>query len=583
MNKFFSLHALVMIFSVSLLGNSKPNIVLIYVDDLDFDQVSVYDQQKFPSYTGAKETGNLKELNPITANQNGRFLKVGEMPYHKNAQVLTPHIASLAEEGVTFNRFYLTSSTCTPSRYSLLTGRYASRAPLLLKDNPPGSVPLIAWNANMDPLENNLAKDLKSAGYKTALVGKWHLSNYDIAEIDFEKGFKGHHLNSEKSKKLLPHQLVGSYFPLTADYGSGEVQDELERIYGIMQRRVKRISGFDVVDRLYYANYGELPMPKHMKVHNLEWLTEGALNYIEDNKDNPFFLYFSITAPHGQYFEDWMEKDWRATPAGMLKEKPKGMPSRESVLQRIDKACLPRQNAMATWIDDSVGAILTKLKKSGLADNTMVLFVSDHQSRGKLTTYEGHRAPAIIHWPKMVNKGVVEEGIFSNIDILPTLLDLAKGQSPKGSLCDGQSFLPMLKGEKLEDWRESILLETSYSRAIVHKDWKYMANRPPQWVLDKMEEDQLETQKSGARRHVGWSGRTTNAASGMGIRFNADQDFPYYFDADQLYNLGEDVFEQKNIIMNPENKKRLEELKKKLESHINDLPHHFGEFGSVHH
>ena len=576
----FSLCTAVFAFS-GLAEKQRPNIVLIYVDDLDFDQISVYDPKKFPSYTGAKLTGNLKELSPVTANQNGRFLKVGEMSYHKNPTVLTPHIESLASQGVTFNRFYLTSSTCTPSRYSLLTGRYASRAPFLLERTPPGNTPLIAWNANMTSEENNLARDLKAAGYKTGLVGKWHLSNYDIPEIDFKAGFQGHHRHSDKSKSLLPHQLVGSYFPLTADYGASEVQTELRRIYDIMQKRVKRVSGFDVVDRLYYANYGELPMPKHMKVHNLEWLTEGALNYIEENKADPFFLYFSITAPHGQYFEDWMQKDWRATPAGMLKKKPLGMPSRASVLQRMDKAGIPAQNAMATWIDDSVGAVLNKLKSAGIADNTMVLFISDHQSRGKLTVYEGHRAPAIIHWPGKTTKATVEEGICSNIDIMPTLLDLAEGKIRQGAITDGKSLLPLLKGESSSNWRKSILLETSYSRAVVSDDWKYMAHRPPQWVLDKMEEDRIRAEEDGGRRHVGWSGRTTDAASGMGVRFNADQDFPCFFDPDQLYDLGEDVFEQKNIIMNPENKKRLEELKKKLESHVNDLPHHFGEFGST--
>ena len=559
--------------------DERPNIVLIYVDDLDFDQISVYDPKKFPSYTGAKLTGNLKELSPVTANQNGRFLKVGEMSYHKNPTVLTPHIEKLASRGVTFNRFYLTSSTCTPSRYSLLTGRYASRAPLLLEQNPAGSVPLIGWNSNMHPQENNLAKDLKAAGYKTALVGKWHLSNYEIPDIDFKSGFKGHHKNSDKSKNYLPHQLVGSYFPLTTDYGDPEVQTEVSRIYGIMQKRVKRISGFDKVDRLYYANYGELPMPKHMKVHNLEWLTEGALNYIDENKEDPFFLYFSITAPHGQYFEDWMQKDWRATPAGMLTKKPVGMPSRASVLQRMEKAGLPPQNAMATWIDDSVGAIMDKLKASGIADNTMVLFISDHQSRGKLTVYEGHRAPAIIHWPGKTKDASVEERLCSNIDILPTLLDLAGTEPDSKVFTDGKSLLPLLKGEKASDWRKSILLETSYSRAVVSDDWKYIANRPPQWVLEKMEEDLLRAEKGDGRRHVGWSGRTTNAASGMGVRFNADQDFPHYFDSDQLYNLGEDIFEQKNLVTNPEHKKRLDELKKHMNTELQKLPHHFGEFG----
>lgn len=566
--------------AAGLAAEKKPNIVLMYVDDLDFDQISVYDHTKFPSYTGAKETGNLKALNPITANQNGRFLKVGEMGWYKDSRMLTPNIQKLADEGMTLNRFYLTSSTCTPSRYSLLTGRYASRAPSLVAETPAGEPPIIAWNSHLLPEEGNLARDLKNAGYTTGLVGKWHISDYDIPGVDFSAGYKGHHAAAGTGGNLRPFQLVASYFPPTADYGDPDVQRETKRIYEAMRRKVLTASGFDTVDRLYFANYGGLPMPEHMKVHNLEWQTEGALEFIEQAARNlkletrnskPFFLYFSITAPHGQYFEDWMQKDWRATPAGMLTEKPKGMPSRESVRQRVLKAGLPLQNSMSTWIDDSLGAVLAKLHDHGLSDNTIVLFLSDHQSRGKLTVHEGHRAPGIIRWHGAITPGSVEERIVSNIDIRPTLLAAAGAET--SDAIDGLDILPMFGSAG--ELRASLLLETSYSRAVVSKHWKYIAHRPPRAVLDKMAADA----KSGTRRHVGWSGRTTPAASGMGVRFNADQDFPCYFDADQLYDLGSDVFEQKNLYGNPEHEAKVAELKKKLDQHLKKLPHSFGEFG----
>ncbi|MBI9020277.1 MAG: sulfatase-like hydrolase/transferase [Verrucomicrobia bacterium] len=560
-----------------LAAGQAPNIVLMYVDDLDFDQVSVYDHRRFPCYTGAKETGNLKELSPVTAYQNGRFLKTGEKSYHKNPTVLTPHVARLADEGVVLDRFYLTTSVCTPSRYSLLTGRYASRSSRLISETPPGAAPLLGWNSHMDPGENNLAKDLKAAGYKTGLIGKWHLNDYDIPEIDFSAGYGGHHIRNGTGKGLREFQLVGSYFQPTADYGDPAVQKEIGRIYDAMQKRVQTVSGFDVVDRLYYANYGELPIPKHMKAHNLEWQTEGALEFIDQNKDGPFFLYFSITAPHGQYFEDWMEKDWRVTPAGMLSEKPKGMPPRESVLRRIQEAGLPLQNSMATWIDDSLGAVLGKLDDCGLADNTIVLFLSDHQSRGKLTVTEGHRAPGVIRWPGRIQPGTREGRIISNIDMLPSLLNAAGSAPAAGAVVDGQNFFPILGKNAV--WRDSLLLETSYSRAVVSKDWKYIAHRPPQDVLDKMDADRIAAEKGDGRRHVGWSGRTTNPASGMGVRFNADQDFPCYFDSDQLYDLGNDVFEQHNVIARPENRENVEWLKRRLNQHLENLPHAFGEFG----
>ena len=561
--------------AVPALAVQKPNIVLMYVDDLDFDQISVYDTENFPSYTGAKLTGNLQQLSPATANQNGRFLKTGEMSWYQDARMLTPNIQKLADEGVTLNRFYLTSSTCTPSRYSLLTGRYASRAPSVVAETPAGEPPIIAWNSYLLPQEGNLARDLRSAGYTTGLVGKWHISDYDIPGVDFSAGFRAHHTAAGTGGNLRPFQLVASYFPPTADYGDSEVQSEMKRIYEAMRQKVLNASGFDSVDRLYFANYGGLPMPEHMKVHNLEWQTEGALEFIEQNRDAPFFLYFSITAPHGQYFEDWMQKDWRATPAGMLTEKPKGMPSRESVRQRVLKAGLPLQNAMSTWIDDSLGAVLSKLEEHGLSDNTIVLFLSDHQSRGKLTVYEGNRAPGIIRWHGAIAPGSVEERIVSNIDIRPTLL-AAAGAEPSDTV-DGESILPILgRGGA---WRASLLLETSYSRAVVSEHWKYIAHRPPQEVLDRMAVDRVAAGEGDGRRHVGWAGRYTNPASGMGVRFNADQDFPCYFDADQLYNLGDDVFEQNNLFGNPELTTKTEELQAQLNQHLANLPHAFGEFG----
>jgi len=556
----------------------KPNIILMYVDDLDFDQISAYADSEFPCYTGAKNTGNLKELSPVTANENGQFLVQGEMYYYKNPTMLTPNIDRLAAGGMKFNRFYVTSSICTPSRYSMLTGRYASRSPQLLRETPPGTTPLIGWNSFMDPDESNLARSLKSAGYVTGLVGKWHLSSYELEGIDFGAGFDSYRTRQENRKQVLPHQMVGTYFPLTADYGDPAVQTEVKRIYEIMSKKVLTTSGFDVVDRLYFANYGELPIPLHMKVHNLEWETEGALDFIDANKDRPFFLYFAITPPHGSYTEDWMSKDWRATPAGMLSSPPRGMPSRDSVRARVEAAGLPPQNAMATWIDDSLGAILNKLDEAKLSGNTIVLFISDNQSRGKLTAYEGHRVPAIILWPRHTPAGSVEERIVANIDIRPTLLEIAGVRPADNETVDGKSLVSILEGKIPPAWRDSLFLETAYSRAVITKDWKYIANRPPPEVVAKMEEDRLAAEKEGRRRHVDWSGRATDPSSGLGVRFNADQDFPNYFDSDQLYNLKDDVFEQRNLFSNPEYKATASELHTLLGQYLKNMPRGFGEF-----
>ena len=239
------------------------------------------------------------------------------------------------------------------------------------------------------------------------------------------------------------------------------------------------------------------------------------------------------------------------------------MPSRESVYQRVRKAGHGRP--MGGWLDDAVGEMLAALEKHGVADNTVVIFTSDHGNRGKESVSEAARTPLIIRWPNRVAAGSVSDALVGNIDILPTLLELASARPAPG--VDGRSFLPVLAGG--ETTRDSLMLEMSLSRALVTPRWKYIAHRPPAEVAQRIErESSLPLEE---RRH-GWDGNWQRLNRGRGrwresprINYRNQVFFPAYFDQDQLYDLARDNMEQTNLADNPDYASQLSLMQKRLQ------------------
>ncbi len=503
----------------------KPNIIMIYADDLDFDELNVYENDKFPNATG---------------------LGVGRG--FKDPKMLMPNIDKLADEGVVFNNFYVTTSICTPSRYSVLTGRFASRSPGFCERFKPGTHATLQWNTPLDPGESNIARILNEAGYRTGVVGKWH--------------------NSAPGIKADVAADADPFDPV--------VVEKIKTAYNNGIRYLEDVIGFDVADRIYFNNKEYLGVPDVMKVHNQEWLTEGALEVIDQNHNEPFSLYFPLTVPHAQYHRAWLKEDPLATPAGMLEKKPAGHPARTDVLRRLDEAGIEHRNAMATLIDDCVGLVMQKLEEYGISDNTVLIFASDHQSRGKYTCYESSRVPFIIRWPARLQPGSFT-GLTANIDLLPTFTEIAGGTLPKNEIIDGTSFLQLLEGNDIP-WREGLLLECSNIKAIVTPKWKYVANRPPQEVLDVMNQEAEELKGTDVQRTISWDGTKNPHKNEKGIRYGSDIAFPNYFDVDQLYNLENDIFEQVNLAYDEEYKEVVDNLKQMLKEGISTLPHTFGEF-----
>lgn len=542
--------------------SSKPNIVFVLTDDVDFDELSVYDYRTFPCYTGAWAAGKYRGPDQDAYYQSVHWMNKGERPYFPNPTQWTPNLERLAREGMVFERFYSTTSACTPSRYGALTGRMASSNPALVSSTPTTEPLNILWNSPLAPGETNIAKEIKKLGYTTGLFGKWHNSIYRVgAKEPFteEKTVFGVGLNdAPKDPKVLGKIRQGH---------ADAVAHLTENI------------GFDKAGALYTGNKNRIGLPLSLQAHNPEWIFHEALNFIEEAKDQPFCLYICLTLPHRQNSVAENDENPLATTLGMLSERPDEVPDRDSLKKLAKDHGVSPQNFSSTWIDVCVGALLEKLDKLHLSENTLVVFTSDHQSRGKNNCYEGCRVPMIMRWPGVIPAGSKNADLCENIDLVPTFLDAAGSKSPAAT-CEGKSLLPLLRGKPVDGWRQYLCLEGGYSRAVVTKDWKYIANRPPLPVRNKMEADKQRSLAENKPRILGWDG-INNGENKPGVWFGADVDFPAYFDEDQLYNLSKDPFEQDNLASDPKYKSELDKMKEFLHKALAPESHPFGEFAAV--
>ncbi|MFB6219567.1 MAG: sulfatase [Halobacteriaceae archaeon] len=487
----------------------RPNVLFVYTDDQDPERVGCYG---------------------------------GDVP--------TPNIDRIAERGARFDRFHVSTAICAPSRYTALTGRYASRSERLHARCPPGGPAMVTNEAGIVG-EPNLARVLSAAGYTTGMVGKWH---------------QGLAPDPAEDRGRLRYVREGD----GREHETAAALAENDRTV----RSVVEDCGFDEARSVYPTNPGgaDAPAPGAMRHHNMEWVTRGALDFLDAHAGgDPFFLYVAPTLTHGPWGLDQLATDPRSTPAGYLDAPPEVQPSRESVAERARDAGLVHGRRghgfevgpTTVWLDDGVGAILDRLDALGVADETLVVFASDNGDiRGKGTCYEGGtRMPLLVRWPGHVSPGTVHDDLVSNADIAPTLFDLA-GADP-GYDVDGRSLRPLLEGGDYE--RESLYLEVFRSRAVVTADHKYVAVRHPPDVAEEI--------GAGAR----YDHRGDRLAFETGP-WHADVHYPAYFDADQLYDLAADPGEQENVAGDPAYEDIRERLRAQLRSYSADLPHAFGEF-----
>jgi arylsulfatase A-like enzyme len=345
----------------------------------------------------------------------------------------TPRLDALAAEGVRFTDFTTTSPVCTPSRYSILTGRHPERA--LAGLERVGMMTDPAHGAHrLTAAEPTVAELLRAAGYRTALFGKWHLGHGDAAALPTAHGFEA---------------FLGA---------AGGCVDYWTHAYG------------DIPD--WYR--GEEPIEQ--EGYATELITREALAWLRREDARPFFLVASYTAPHyGKSRDDPL-------PPLTLAPRKAGPPDRDArtgapvqrwntlqvpaaalaAVEGVDPFAPSRGQlrrayaAMVGSLDDGVGELLDELDRQGLAEDTLVLFVADNGPdatpsnagdsgplRGaKHSLFEGGvRVPALLRWPGRAAVGSVDAASHSTLDLLPTLAALAGARLPEGPL-DGLDRAP---------------------------------------------------------------------------------------------------------------------------------------------
>ncbi|MCC5906616.1 MAG: arylsulfatase [Balneolaceae bacterium] len=425
------------------LDSTPPNIIIIYADDAGWGDIGVYGSELIP----------------------------------------TPHIDQLAADGIRFTSAYATAATCTPSRYSLLTGEYAfrnERAQILT-----GDAPLL-----IEPGSYTLPKMLRSAGYRTSVVGKWHLGlgednvdwNSQIKPGPLEVGFDESFLLPATNDRVPTVYVEGHYVvglsddddPLRVSYSeqignlpTGHSHPELLHYPADNQHSGTIVNG---ISRIGWQDGGQSAWwdDEQMAFE----FTERSQEFIERQKDDPFFLFLSMHEPH---VPRWPHPQFVGkSDAGL----------RGDVIVELD------------WV---VGQIVETLEELGIREETLVIFTSDngpiffdgyyegsvetageHRPSGpfrggKYHTLEGGtRMPFIASWPGAIKPGMVSDGIFSQVDLLATLADLTGIELPNEAGPDSQNLLPLLLGQT-EQGREFVVQQGA-ELAIRKGNWKYIPN-----------------------------------------------------------------------------------------------------------
>lgn len=431
---------------------NKPNIVIIYVDDLGYGDVSCY---------GAKA-------------------------------VQTPNVDSLAFNGLKFTDAHCSASTCTPSRFALLTGSYAFRNHAAIL---PGDAPLI-----IDTAKETIAGMLKKAGYATGVIGKWHLGlgngkpqwNGAIRPGPLEIGFDYSFLIPATPDRVPTVYVDGHYVvnlskkdPMEISYANpiGNAPTGLNHPELLRMKADTQHSGtiVDSISRIGFMEGGNEAYWKDEEFPIV--LNEKVKEFITKNKNQPFFLYYALPSIHVPRAPNSMF-------IGATKMGPRG----DDIVQ-------------ADWM---TGEVMKTLKRLGLGDNTLVIFSSDNgpvlndgysdgaveklsnhkpagiYKGGKYSAYEGGtRVPTILYWPGHIKAGT-SNALISQVDLFASLADLVGQKIDANSAQDSKDLLATFMGKSRDGRRE--MVEEAFTLSLRDGDWKYIkpvSGKHPSWLKDK--------------------------------------------------------------------------------------------------
>lgn len=385
--------------TAALASVERPNIILIVADDLGWGDLSCYPQ------------------NPA---------------WGEDVRISTPHLDRLARDGVRFTQAYATGMVCAPSRAGLLTGVHQQRF---------GYYGFEETLAPLPRARKLLPEALRDAGYRTGMVGKWHVSSAPGSR-PLDRGFE---------------RFFGFH---------GGQHDYYQTNVGETMHGVGRGADAYVYDQ-------EQPISEMRYL--TEEFTDRALEFIARPDERPFFLYLAYNTPHPpmQVPWDYLEK--------YARERPQ---------QKFTPRDIAR--AMIENLDDNVGRLCDWLSEHGMRDNTVIIFTSDNggsdggpgrmlQHNGGLkgrkgTFYEGGiRVPLLLSWPNGLSGGQVYDNVVSQLDLYPTLIKAARGgEREDGGMnsLDGVDLLPYLRGEDQGPRRLYWCVENSRAWAVRDGDWK---------------------------------------------------------------------------------------------------------------
>jgi len=351
-----------------------------------------------------------------------------DVGYH-GSEIRTPNLDELARAGMRLNQFYV-QPVCSPTRAALMTGRYPIRLGLQV-----GVIrPWATYGLGLS--ERTLPQALKEVGYRTAIVGKWHLGLYERPYLPTQRGFDYHYGHYLGMIDYFTHEREGGL----DWHRNGKAVREEGYTTNLMAREAERLIG-------------------------------------EHDRSQPLFLYVAFNAPHTplQAPEEYLKR-----------------------YEHIKAPKRRKYAAMVTCMDDAIGRIVGALGDRGMRDDTLILFCSDNGGplrngadngslrEGKGSLYEGGvRVPALAVWPGRLSAGTLVDGPMHIVDWYPTLLKLAGASLSQPFPLDGLDIWPTLAEGKPSPRIEILHNLTPDGGALRRGDWKLVVKKPRQQRSDK--------------------------------------------------------------------------------------------------
>ncbi|MFF6775856.1 sulfatase-like hydrolase/transferase [Streptomyces sp. NPDC012637] len=377
----------------------------------------------------------------------GDDLGWADLSSYGSPHIRTPHLDRLARQGVRFTNAYSGSATCSPTRFSLYTGRYPGRTKGGLAE------PIADKSVGLEPTHPTLASRLRDAGYTTALIGKWHcgyLPDYSPTRSGWDEFFGNFGGALEYYSKL---GLGGEY-----DLYEGDAEYK---------------------DLRYYTRI----------------LTERASEYVGRDHDRPFLLNLNFTTPHWPWIADGDEE----ASAEIVRRIKAGD---RSALWHQDGGSIAKYKEMVEDLDRSVGTVLAALRRAGRERDTLVFFGSDNG--GERFSYNwplagnkgslqegGIRVPSILRWPARIDGGQVSDLPVFSPDWTATLLELGGARPHPAYPLDGTSLAGhLLRGEDVPE--RDLFWRVRGERALRRGDWKYYRGRSGRDQLFNLADDARE-------------------------------------------------------------------------------------------